>query len=370
MRLLFAIKTMHFAAGGAERVLATLCNGLAARGHDVTLVSFDPGGVQPVYRLADAVDWIRLEIGDAGARSGFGETCRRIGGLRRVLAKQDPHTAVGFMHSSCIPLAIAALGSGIPLVFSEHIVPQYYRDRRFEYFLFQICGSLAARITVISEDFIPLYPRFLASRMRAVPNPLTLLSRKKAAVLGEQGAPKVLLSVGRLVAQKDHETLLRAFAAIAPDHPEWALRIVGAGPLRAELESLARSLGIGERVTMVGTVADIAAEYLGAQLYCVPSRYEGLPLAPAEALSLGLPVVGFADCPGTDELIEDGINGILVPAGDRVGNLSRALGELMGDGGWRARLAAEGPKVTDRYSPESFVSRWETLLSALAPKPQ
>ena len=369
MRLLFTIKTMHFATGGAERVLATLCNGLAARGHDVTLVSFDPGGVQPTYRLADAVEWIRLDIGEPWAPSRFGETCRRIGGLRRVLAEQNPDVAVGFMHSSCIPFSIAALGKGIPLVFSEHIVPQFYRDRRFEYFLFRLCASWAARITVIHEDYIRLYPRAMASKMHAISNPLTILSPEKAAVLGEQGSPKVLLSVGRLVAQKDHETLLRAFAAIARDHPQWTLRIVGAGPLLAELETLARSLGIGERVVMVGTVTDIASEYLGAQLYCVPSRYEGLPLAPAEALSLGLPVVGFADCPGTDELIEDGINGILVPAGDRVGNLSRALDALMGDGELRTRLAAEGPKVTDRYSPDLFVSRWEALLSALTPAP-
>ncbi len=369
MRLLFAIKTMHFAAGGAERVLATLCNCIAARGHEVAIVSFDPDGVSPIYDLADSIDWMRLDIGDAGAPSGYFDTCWRIRGLRKVLVKQNPDVAVGFMHSSSIPLAIASLGKGIPLVFSEHIVPQFYRDRRFEYFLFRLCASWAARITVIHEDYIRLYPRAMASKMHAISNPLTILSPEKAAVLGEPGSPKVLLSVGRLVAQKDHETLLRAFAAIAPDHPEWTLRIVGNGPLLAALKNLARSLGIGERVVMAGTVADIASEYLGAQLYCVTSRYEGLPLAPAEALSLGLPVVGFADCPGTDELIEDGINGILVPAGDRVGNLSRALDALMGDGELRTRLAAEGPKVTDRYSPDLFVSRWEALLSALTPAP-
>ncbi len=366
MRLLFAIKTMHFAAGGAERVLATLCNGLAARGHDVAIVSFDPHGVPPIYDLADAIEWMRLDIGDAGAPSGYFDTCRRIRGLRGVLVKQNPDVAVGFMHSASIPLAIAALGKGIPLVYSEHIVPEYYHDRRFEYFLFKICALLAARVTVISEDFISLYPRCLASRMCAVPNPLTLLSQKKAAVAGEQGGPKVLLSVGRLVAQKDHETLFRAFATIAPDHPDWSLRVVGSGPLHDHLKHLAQHLGVGESVEIVETVTDIASEYLGAQLYCVPSRYEGLGLAPAEALSLGLPVVGFADCLGTNELIEDGINGVLVPDGDRVGNLSRALDTLMADGGLRMRLAAKGPRIIDRYSPDLFVSRWEALLSAPA----
>ena len=177
----------------------------------------------------------------------------------------------------------------------------------------------------------------------------------------------MLLTVGRLVEQKDHETLLRAFAAIAPDHPEWSLRIVGSGPLQENLKNLARSLGVDGRVVMVGTVTDIASEYLGAQLYCVPSRYEGLGLAPAEALSLGLPVVGFADCLGTNKLIEDGINGTLVPDGDRVGNLSRALVELMSDGGLRTRLAAEGPKIIDRFSTDLFVSRWDALISGLTP---
>ncbi|MCZ6742927.1 MAG: hypothetical protein O7D27_12300 [Alphaproteobacteria bacterium] len=77
----------------------------------------------------------------------------------------------------------------------------------------------------------------------------------------------------------------------------------------------------------------------------------------------------IAGCPWTNDFIEDGAYGNLVPAGDLVGNLSRALDALMGDGGLRTRLAAEGPKVTDRYSPDLFVSRWEALLSALTPAP-
>ncbi len=367
MRLVFAIKTMHFALGGAERVMATLCNGLADRGHDVTLVSFDHKGAEPVYELTTQVEWVRLDMGEPWAPSKLGETRRRISGLRSILRQQRPDVAAGFMHSSCIPLSIAALGTGIPLVFSEHIVPQYYRDRRLEYVLFLLCASRAARVTVISKAFIPLYPRALASKMCAVSNPVTLLSSEKASVAGEEGGAKVLLSVGRLVEQKDHAALLCALAAIAPDYPDWSLRIVGSGPLRNDLEGLARSLDIGERVALVEAVTDIAAEYRGAHLYCIPSRYEGLGLAAAEALSLGLPVVGFADCQGANELIEDGINGILVSGRDRVGSLSHALAELMGDSGLRVRLGSEGPKILDRYSPNQFVSHWETLLSSLRP---
>ena len=78
----------------------------------------------------------------------------------------------------------------------------------------------------------------------------------------------------------------------------------------------------------------------------------------------------IAGCPWTNDLIEDGVYGNLVPVGGRAASPSLAFEQLMGDNGLRARLAAEGPKVTDRYSPDLFVSQWEALLSALAPSPE
>ncbi len=365
MRLLFVIKTMHYGKGGAERVLATLCDGLCAAGHDVTLVSFDKQVDDSFYPFDHRIRWVRLGIGDASRRSTAAETWRRITELRRVLREWRPDAAIGFMHSSCIPLALAALGSGIPTVFSEHIVPQFYRRRRLEYAAFVACGFLAKRFVVISERFLAAYPGILGRRLTAISNPIVSLSDERADVRGGADG-KLLLSVGRLDPQKDHDTLLRAFAGLSGRFPDWRLRIIGAGPLQEKLSVLIETLGLAGRVELLPPVEDIAGAYLSAQAYCVPSRFESFGLATAEALSLGLPAIGFADCPGTNELIEHGVNGILVDGTDRVADLAGGLGRVMGDADLRADLGAAGPKILERYSPARFVAEWQRLLDDIA----
>ena len=366
MRLVFAIKTLHHGRGGAERVLATVGGALAERGHEVALVTFDAPGVSSFYPLHPGIRHTGLGIGDTSRRSGPVETLRRAIGLRRVLAEARPEVAVGFMHSACVPLAMAALRRGTPLVFSEHIVPRHYRGRPLEYLAFIAAGLRAARITVLSETIRGLYPRAMRRRMVAIPNPVSPLTPDRADPKGRPGRRRVLLAVGRLEAQKDHETLIRAFAALAPRHPDWDLRIVGEGALRPRLEAVARSLGIAGRVALAGVAEDVPAEYLGAQAFCVPSRYESFGLATAEAMSAGLPAVGFADCPGTNELIGDGVNGVLAGSGDRVDALARALEPLLADTALRARLGAAGPDAVRAYAPEAIVDRWEALLREVA----
>jgi glycosyltransferase involved in cell wall biosynthesis len=94
----------------------------------------------------------------------------------------------------------------------------------------------------------------------------------------------------------------------------------------------------------------------------MPSLYESFGLATAEALAHGLPAVGFADCPGTNELIENEVNGLLVPAGDRVAGLAAALSRLIEDSDLRRRLGQAGPQSVARFSVDTIVAQWEELL--------
>ena len=177
----------------------------------------------------------------------------------------------------------------------------------------------------------------------------------------------MLLSVGRLVGQKDHETLVRAFAAIAQPEPDWVLRIVGDGELRDNIKKLSEDLSVGDRVELKGSVAEISQEYLASQLFVMSSRYESFGLATAEALAHGLPAIGFADCAGTNVLIEDGHNGVLVePGQDRVGALASALSSLMTDPDKRGGLAA-GANSPPQFGLDSVLDAWLVLLSAAAP---
>lgn len=365
MKLLFAIKRLSSASGGAERVLSTVCSELAARGHHVSVLTFDRPGSRPFYALDGRVRRIDLGIGDSSREARPGETLRRMAALRRVARQESPQVAVGFMHSMFVPLALALTGTGIPVVGSEHIVPEHYRTRPLQYALLVAVSPFLSKITVLSESIRIRYPAPLRRRMVVMPNPVTTASGQ--ADPGAVKARHVLLNIARLDPQKDHATLLRAFARIAPDHPDWELKIFGEGPLRRELEKMIRDLGLEGRVRLPGITSDIEAEYRMADAFVISSRYESFGLATAEAMSHGLPVAGFADCPGTNELIQDGSTGLLAAAvPDRAMSLSRELERLMSDPDLRRSLGdAARSAVGQRFSAQHVCDLWESLLGSV-----
>jgi glycosyltransferase involved in cell wall biosynthesis len=115
-----------------------------------------------------------------------------------------------------------------------------------------------------------------------------------------------------------------------------------------------------------GPTSDVDREYAAAQLLVTPSRYESFGLVTGEAMSAGLPVIGFADCPGTNELIENGKNGLLVQADDRVEGLAAALRRLMSSAELRVKLGAAGPGSVERFQPDAIVGRWKALLDQVS----
>jgi GalNAc-alpha-(1->4)-GalNAc-alpha-(1->3)-diNAcBac-PP-undecaprenol alpha-1,4-N-acetyl-D-galactosaminyltransferase len=366
MKLLLAIKATALAGGGTERVVSQVSAALAERGHDVTLASFDRPGDPPFYTIHPSVRQRRLGIGDIGRGTGPGEAMKRIAALRRLALEIRPDVAVGFMHSSYIPLGLALVGTGIPLVASEHISYDHYRTRRFQAALLRLAPLVARAITVLSPSVRAGFPAAMRSRMTVVPNPVSVDVRQSADVVGNERPVKTLLAVGRLEDQKDHSTLIAAFARIAADFPDWRLRIVGEGVLRAQLEAQRRRLGLEDRVALPGAIRDVAAEYAAAQLFAMPSSYESFGLTTAEALGHGLPVIGFADCPGTNELIRDGVNGLLVAGPDRAAALADGLARLMASPELRAGLGAAGPASIEAFAPERVADIWEELLSRVA----
>ena len=366
MKLLFAIKHLASAVGGAERVLRTICSELATRGHEVSIVTFDQPGGKPFYQLDDRVKLINLAVGNAARPAGIFETVKRMKALRQIAATEQPDIAVGFMHSMFIPMAFALVGTGIPTLGSEHIVPEHYRMRRFQFFLLVIAARLMKKITVLSEAIRSSYPASVKAKMVVMPNPIEKPILQTDKVLSKSN--RTLLNVGRLDKQKDHATLIHAFSKIAPDFPNWQLRIVGDGPLRKDLEELIEALDLQDKVTLPGVTKAIDTEYASADIFVISSTYEAFGLVTAEAMSHGLPTVGFADCSGTNELIENNVSGVLVePKDGRIEDLAVALSDLIKNSALQENLGKAGQEQIKRhFSTEQVCDQWEALLVASA----
>lgn len=216
--------------------------------------------------------------------------------------------------------------------------------------------------SVLSDHDMSQYPARLQENMVVIPNPVAMTAEFQADVTGSHHSRKVLLSVGRLTEQKDHATLISAFSAIADSVPDWDLRIIGDGELRAALEAQIAALGLEARIFLPGATNDVQREYRNAQLFVLPSRYESLGLVLIEALNHGLPAVGYADCTGVNRIIRSGTNGLLVSGADRVEALAQGLRELMTNTGLRKGLVQPITGIPQEFRLDGVLDRWEDVL--------
>ncbi|QIL02432.1 glycosyltransferase family 4 protein [Sphingomonas sinipercae] len=366
MKVLFVIKSLALQGGGAERVLGAVSSELWNRRQEVEIATFDRPGAESFYPLCEGLQWSRLGVGDIKHSTGPMGFIRQILALRALLRRHRPAIAVGFMHSGFVPLWLAATGLRTKVIASEHISFDHYRTRPLQGLLMRQAILSADLATAVSAGVREGFPEAIRQRMTVVQNPVIAWSEGSAfaGVDLEPGSENIILSVGRLEPQKDHRTLVAAFDRIAARSPDWKLRIVGDGALATDLMRAAESSAHADRIELTGTIRDIGPQYRRAKIFAMPSLYESFGLVTAEALATGMPAIGFRDCPGTNELIVDGVNGLLVDGDDRVAALAAGLERLMASPELRSKLGAAGPKSVERFSLGSVVDRWEEVLQA------
>lgn len=264
----------------------------------------------------------------------------------------------------------AAHAAGVPAIVRTEHLPNVVTDPE------QIAGNtrlqaVIHRLICVSDEAGASFRRagVPAEKLRVVRNGIDPLpaGRDRAggrAGLGLPGGARLLLSVGRLVEQKGYAVLLEAAAAVLPDAPELHLLIAGEGPLEAALRSQAAALDLAGRVHFLGRREDVPALMAAADLFVLPSLFEGLPLVVLEAMAAGLPVVGTRVC-GTAEAVVDGVTGRLVEAGDPAA-LAAALRAVLGDPALAARWGAAGRRrLQAEFSTERMARETRALYDEL-----
>ena len=148
------------------------------------------------------------------------------------------------------------------------------------------------------------------------------------------------------------------------DEPSTRLLIVGDGPLKPHLEETSRRLGIAAAVDFTGYLSDVASAYAAMDVFVLPSRYEGMPIALLEVMAMGIPVVGTR-VDGIADLIEDAGTGLLVPYGDPQA-LSSAVLRLLSDAALRERICSNARFVVRRdHIRDRMAARFEALYAEL-----
>jgi glycosyltransferase involved in cell wall biosynthesis len=256
-------------------------------------------------------------------------------------------------------LLVSQIGRGPVLVATEHAPFRRYnaalkREIRRRY------AALDA-VVVLGEGERTAFEAITkgATPVHAIPNAVPALPGERARLEAH-----TVLAVGRLRRVKGYDRLIRAFATVVGDHPDWQLRICGDGRERAALQALVGELGLAAHVQLIGLVRHVEHELERASVFVLSSRAEGLPLALLEAMSKGVPVVSF-DCPtGPREVIAHGVDGLLVPNGDEAA-LGRAIAALIEDDALRRRLGSAAIRKAEAFGIGGVGERWETFVSGL-----
>ncbi|MFF1413761.1 glycosyltransferase family 4 protein [Streptomyces sp. NPDC058289] len=220
-------------------------------------------------------------------------------------------------------------------------------------------------LTTVTEADAHAYRRFGPPSMRveAIPN-----SVPAASVEPSDGTGKVVVAAGRLTPAKRYDLLVRAFAQVVADHPDWELRIFGSGDAtgneRAGLSALIGELGLSGRAHLMGNADPLEPEWAKGSIAASTSDRESFGMTIVEAMRCGLPVVS-TDCPvGPREIIEDEVDGRLVRPGDTDG-IATALLELVADEELRRRMGGAALRNSARFDPAHIAERHLDLYREL-----
>lgn len=363
--IVFFVSSMH--GGGAERVAALLCNRWAAEGRDVTLVPIFSGRGTCLYPLNERVRLVYLADRVGTTRKTPITMLRRLWEMRRIVREARAKSVLSFLPHVNIPTLLVVRGLGVPVVVSERTYPPAMPLGPFWSILRKLTYPFAKQVVMQTEGGFDWLAREIPRANGAViSNPCAFpLPSSEPRVAPQDIVPKakhLLLAVGRLDELKQFNLLLHAFAELAPCFPDWDLAILGEGEERAALEAQSQSAGLAGRVHMPGRVGNVADWYGYADVYVMTSRFEGFPNTLLEALAYGLPAVSFDCATGPAEMIEDGVNGFLVPPEDGVEGLVSRLEFLMGDGQQRQTLAAHAASVRQRFSFGEVGLSWDVAL--------
>jgi glycosyltransferase involved in cell wall biosynthesis len=223
----------------------------------------------------------------------------------------------------------------------------------------------------VSADAASSPPAPLARRVEVLTHGIDLAAveanaARRDGVRSDLGlAPEtvVVVTVANLRREKGHDVLLEAARTVLQGDADVVFLAVGHGPLEDELRARSQELGLGDRFRFMGFRSDALQLMAAADLFVLPSRQEGLPLAFMEAMALGLPAV-VTSVGGLPDVVDEGVNGVLVPP-ESAERLARAVSALVGDPVRRAELAEGARAAARRFDARVAIRRQESVYAEL-----
>ncbi len=362
MRIFILVDQM--ALGGASRVAQQLIMGLAERGYDIVLETNVSKGL--FYNVPDSV---RIEPA-VSFQQGKGllykirYRIQRFKRHRKLLRRYCPDVAIAFFSSMFMELYYATRGLDIPIVVSDHTSMSRDLGCLTNFIRHRLYG-LGNATTILTEKDYNFLGSHIANKV-VIPNPLPFKPMMQEELAGEVSRKKAVLCVGRVDYWKvkgfDH--IIKMWRKIKGTHPDWQLHIAGPGTGVGELylKELAQENEVRNEVVFLGNITDMKSLYRQYPIFALPSRVEGFPMVLIEAMSQGCAAISFSLEKAIEEIINDGVDGVIVSDNDTE-SFEEKLETLMDNTGLRNAISKNAIRNIGRFSLSSFIDRWETIIS-------
>lgn len=356
--------------GGAQRVVSILCNYWSKNGYVVTLICTYTGGKINYYKLNKHVTLKYLTNNPFLPKNKFCNLIWKLIHLRKLIKIQNADVVISFLTRVNIASVLSTLGNKKNLILCERTWPPFSTLGKFFWGIYRILFKSVDRIVVqTNKSKAWLNRNFPNCDVNVISNPIiypipfdngslvhpdTITSQNK----------KVILASGRLHKYKQFDLLIKVFSQIKDKYKNWDLIILGEGEEREALNRMLFDNKLSDRVYLPGSVGNISEWYERADLFVLSSSVEGFPNVLLEAMAYGVPCISFDCDTGPRDMIQNGINGILVDPKEKEQGLLDAIGKMIGSEKLRRKFAENAIISRDTYSVSNIMRKWDSILDS------
>ena len=330
--------------GGGQRYVTNLANYWASMNHDVTIVLMRSG--TSFFALSNTIKVIELNYSNKNTIIKFISGLKAVIKLRRFVKREKPNFVLSILSSTNIFTLISTKFLTVRVIVRDAMSP-YIKRNKIEIYLRKLLYKKATGVILMTEsakDFVKVETG--VKNVCVIPNPVSHVTK-----INEIKKEKIVINVGRLISVKGQEYFLEACAKI--NRPDWKFVILGDGERRERLKNKVKALGLTNNVIMAGAVENIEVWLNKSSIFVSTSLSEAWGNAICEAMQVGLPVVCFNCDVSPKEIIDDEINGFLVPVGD-LDKLSQKIEMLMDNELLRDEIGNNAMRKTKEFDIKSI----------------
>lgn len=355
MKIMFYTSSMG--KGGAERVISVLANNLISCNEICIVVNTTKNAA---YELDKKIKLIELD--KTYNKISIYRNIKRIIDTKKVVEKEKPDIIISFLPMPSYKiLSLKNKFKNIPIIVSDRNDPKEEYKTFINKVLMKSLYKRADGFVFQTKEQKEYFNKKIKDKSVIIHNPIKdeFLENNLKNIIKE----KTIITVGRLVEQKNHEMLISAFAKVYSKHKDYKLKIFGDGPLKEELQKQIERLQLKDKIQLCGVSDNIKEELEKAEIFVLSSNYEGMPNVLIEAMAVGLPCIS-TDCPcgGPREVIETEKNGILVPIKSEK-ELVNSIEKLINDKEYSNKIGNNATEIKNKLNTNKIVTEWKEFIT-------